>query len=717
MFAELVDTFKINEEEYGFLASNRTIGFGYKANLVDAEIEQDRLFPENCSAFVASMPENSKLRFISKATYENEFKTSMGARTDAIESIGCVSYRLFVFCEKHLKPSLLKLKEKAQEELLDLRSSFDPKYLKQLGLNAEPIQDYSNYFEKPSILRLADCGARADSRFFAILKLTKLGTYPIDPHDFINIRENLPLPNTVVTTIKKLSDTESQLFLRKKSKQEESGRDLVAYRKYEDAQKSIAEADLSGHKFVSIEVNILFEGDSEEQLTKDLYNAKNSLKYIGNFEAEIIGILPSLISARVAGNQHHSVIERDDKIQTYLPIYSKGSSSEKNYSPGEFVFHRNNESLCSLDPYATHNNNYSGIIIGQSGRGKSVFNNTLIRCLSNDPDTRIILVDVMGSYARTVQQLDGTIHQINSEAPSGISPFEFLRVRQDKAVIEILADYIEKLILEDGESSLKKTEQVELENALLEYVAICPKNPSLDSFVAFSKNFPRKTNIERWCSKGLFGNIFFPINANTHSRLQYFDFTEIAGASNGGLAKAVMSAVMAHFNFLLLNKPSEQKLIFICDETPFFIKNCFSSFTLLSKNVRKLSGSLILTAQMLSDLVVNGDTSLIAQSEFKILFSCDGSEEFYRTSTGLSADSYEIIKNMRPSRGDYSLFYFKDGEGERLCKLILTKEEYYLSTTHAEDKVLISKCKNAFNLDDELEAARAVSLLKEAGVI
>ncbi len=51
---------------------------------------------------------------------------------------------------------------------------------------------------------------------------------------------------------------------------------------------------------------------------------------------------------------------------------------------------------------------------------------------------------------------------------------------------------------------------------------------------------------------------------------------------------AVMSAVMSEFSHQLLEKEDHDKLIFIVDETPFFIQHSFETFKLLSKNVRKL---------------------------------------------------------------------------------------------------------------------------------
>ena len=718
MFNSLIKTVKVGTTEECFVSDSKTIGFGYTSPMVDVETQKHFAYPELVANLLSSTPEGVTVRFISKSKANYQFDESFGIRANDLSKIGSLEYILSIFIEKKLKKiDIFKTDKNLESEINSFKASFDFNHLKQIGLNPEPIKDYSTFFKKPSTVKLASCGLQLDSKFYGILKLSKLGTYPIDLFNLIDAREDLPLPHTITTTLRKLTDGETQLFLKKKSKQESSGNDLTSYKKFEDVQKSIAQADLSGKKFIEIEQNILFCMDDEKSVLQSLFEARNRLKGVGEYEPEIFGCVPSFISSRVSGKSHHTIIERDDKTQVYIPIYSKGNGIL--VSPGKraFSFHRSNNSVTSLDPYANHNTNYSGIIIGQSGRGKSVFNNSLLKCLLNDEKCRVILVDVMGSYNNFAKQIGGSIHKINSTDPSGISPMEFIKIRTDKAVIEIVLDYLEKLLLEDDETNLRKSEQVQLEKEFLNYVESKPKTPSIDGFLECSDDIPRKINLQRWRSKGLFGNIFQSSNVESTSRLQYFDFTEISGAANGGVSKAVMSSIMAHFNFLLLNKKIDEKLVFMCDETPFFVKSCYSSFTLLSKNVRKLSGSLILTAQMLSDLIVNGDASLIAQSEFKIFFSADGTDDFFKIYSGITDDTLATLKQIRPSRGAFSLFIFKDGHGERLCKLILSKEEYYTASTHSDDKSLIQNCTKLFNLKSTDEAIKLIATIKEAGII
>ena len=73
--------------------------------------------------------------------------------------------------------------------------------------------------------------------------------------------------------------------------------------------------------------------------------------------------------------------------------------------------------------------------------------------------------------------------------------------------------------------------------------------------------------------------------------------------------------------------------------------------------MRKLNGSLILLAQNSKDLIVSGDTSLIDNSEFKILFSYDGEEKKFKELFSLTDAEFQSLKNIRTVKVSFpSLF-------------------------------------------------------------
>lgn len=631
------------------------------------------------------------------------------SRQRAINDLFQVKHDLFVSVEKKIPFRFRDLLKKEDPKLDD----FEIRDLESLGLNLSTYE-YSQNITENDTIRAAKCGLQINDRHIAILTLKRLGNYGISFEDLALMRGSLPYPHEIIFTARRLDEKEASLVLNMKSKQEKGGRDLVSQRKEYEAQRAIEESELFGKNIISFDLSIVLTGFNPDELLSTAYEAKRSLSFIGEFTVENLGAYECYKATRIGGGQHISHYELSDKVSAYLPVIVNGNQNMRSQNAHSFYFHRNDLSIDCLDPFSDQYDNYSGLVIGKSGRGKSVFVNNLVRCLNFDEDTRIILVDVKGSHTNTVKKLGGKNHLISSSEPCGISPFDFLRENRSKEVLELLSDFLEKLVLDNGEFQLLKEESSQINECLIEYLEDLPQHPSLDDFInKYEKKLPRINSFKNWTSRGLYGSIFFPHQDIGSDKLHYFNFKDIQTASNNGVGVAVMSAIMAHFNFILLNKKDHEKLIFIADETPFFVKNCFASFSLLVKNVRKLHGSLTLVSQNLSDLVVNGDASLVTQTEFKVLFSKDKGFDKFDSILELSESGSEKLDSFKTDKGKFSQFLLKDQIGERSCQLILTPEEYLRSTTHSDDKSKLADFRNLLSLKSDNKALEVMATIAE----
>ena len=314
-----------------------------------------------------------------------------------------------------------------------------------------------------------------------------------------------------------------------------------------------------------------------------------------------------------------------------------------------------------------------------------------------DERAYIFLVDVKGSHKKTVKALSGKIYNIDIKNPCGLNPLSNLTT--SKETIEIVSDFIEKLFLEEKETSIPSIEKTVLEKNLIEF----SKTNSLKTLDEFHKhlNHPRKDKLLRWTKGSLNEHIFNNQEAISNNRLVYFNFENISTAGNSHIAKAIIASIMSEFSFKLLNKKPNEKFIFISDETPFFIKSCFNTFSLLSKNVRKLNGSLILLAQNSKDLIHGGDTSLIDNSEFKILFSYDGEEKKFKETFSLNHSDFQTLKTLKTVKGRYSQFLLKDSIGSKVGFLRLSKDEYTFSNTEPEFLHKVQQLKKLLNISEE----------------
>jgi Cdc6-like AAA superfamily ATPase len=555
---------------------------------------------------------------------------------------------------------------------------------------------------------------RIDGSFVSVVKLHKLGNYESGIESLCHIREVIPDPYEIIFSVKRIDERESQVKLSNISKREESGQDLKSHKKYLEAQSAIEEMDLQGKKVFEVELTILMWFSHASYIGQESFNIRDELKVLGDFGVENIGIFPAFRSALPGGRPHVSNIELTDRVPSYFPILIRGRENIGKLSKRSFLFHRSDDTIDGIDIYDMSQQNFSTIVIGESGRGKSVFTNNLLQSLLNDQDLKVILVDVKGSYTNTVNRLQGKVHKISTSQNSSMSPFNYLRLDTSLDVVEILSDFLEKLILEPGETNILNTEQANLEECLVRYTKLRPKNPSIDDFVKKVDEIPRVDSLKRWIRGGVYEKVFSSYDEiPKDQRLNYFDFTNIVTAQKGGVGPAIMSAIMAHFNYTLISKQTHEKLVFIADETPFFVKSCFSSFALLMKNVRKLNGSLILIAQNLSDLIVNSDTSLINQANTRVFFSREKGFSGFLDASGLSERSVSYLDNLGTFNGRYAQFLIKDNRGgERVGKLRLSRQEYFQSTTHSNDREKIEAICKIFGLSNE---NKAIEILADIG--
>ena len=516
------------------------------------------------------------------------------------------------------------------------------------------------------------------------------------------------------------------LFSRRK-KQESGLFSQTSQEKVNANDDALAGIENHGDVYYNFEQHIIVRSKTEEELLVSIKNIYKSLFVCGEYIIESkIGILPSFISTLpgVKSHQIEQIFELDYKLANYLPVFSRGNSDKINQIKfkSALAYHRNDLTIDFFDPFSILNTNSMFNIIGKAGKGKSVFVNLMIRAFANDDDSRLIIVDVRGSHLKTVLDLSGKIHQISLDEPSSVNPFRYLNLVNQEEGVEIIRTFVSELLLEENEKNLPTKEIYYLDEALLAYSQSEPQKPSLKDFIRFVfpnqnqtlfPNFPRKEHLLRFSSYGVNKNIFSSKFESDNSRIQYFNIDEVMQASNKTIAKATMASIMAEFSFQLMTKKSNEKLFFIADEVPFFVEQCFSSFSLLSKNVRKLRGSLGLVVQTSSNLIVNGDRSLINNAETNIFFSADGNPKEFSDNFQLLSEEFELITKLRTEIGKYSQFYIKNSKFGKIGYLMLTDEEYWQTTTHPKDLAIIDQFKESFPQMKQQQLTKLIANLFE----
>lgn len=701
MFQKIIETNSLSDL-YIHTLENGTLCAGFEIDLFDEEVFGLENAEQMLQSLLRDLPQGRTLRIYLKS----EFSVAEGAdhsRREAIKSIGFVKNRAFVFLEKPAKIDLSFFFKRNPLQSQNLLTDFN--LLKDNGVKVKPLnkQEVESIFpEIKSEVNHSFQSVDLGSSVVSILRLTKQSEFGMDLSTLSHVKDSLPLPYMICCSVQAVPQTEAETFLRRRSKQNSQGSDLNENRKFSEAQTDLEDISLNGSKLFRFEWQCLIERSSEDFLRADREEIKRKLDPIGEIYIESVGALKSLRSFYLGEEPHFTLLEKDTTLVTYIPLVSRGDSkSTQNIMKRSLALHRKDESLTYINIFDPSYESFSWCIFGRPGTGKSVLTNAITRALAYDSEVKIIKIDVGGSHSRETEILGGIEKTLTLNEPTGINPFNVIKeLGPTKEAVQILAAFMEVLILEEGEVKLSKTMKSDLERAILAYAESNTEFLSLNDFYEkMSLSLPRKELFQRWVGNGVYGNAFAPTADGVlelNKSLTYFNFSKISQALDPDYAQGGLAAVMAQFNLEMLKKSEhKKKIVFIADETPFFIKKCFSFFNLSIANVRKEGHGFITVAQKSAHVVIDGDTGILDNSPNRIYFSADGDDESFTARNQLTRNSIENIKLLRRQQGEFSECYLKDVHGERVLKIRLNGKEYWQYTSKDEDRRKFNELKAA----------------------
>lgn len=716
MYPHVFDIIEYNDL-YFYLTDSGYIGTAFRCDHTDHEVQNLDLIESLISRYLKELDPSVTVTFRSISNFLSEYRGD-NARTEHINSLEISEHSLFIFLETRIKlrENLFSIfsekRNKYEEYVHNLLTLVNLQSLKSIfdnfkGLTRSELESF--FYNSTSNITTASFGLNNGGECIGILKLTELSGNSLSLDALCQIRELMPLPIEIIFKQVRLSNVRAQSHLKRRVRQEQSSLDLTSQRRSAENQIVLSELELSGHSLHQFELHLVIKRNSEERLRHDLGQISSYLTPLGRFNIETTGAWCSYASTFPGSHFHIPLVELDEALPCYIPCFLNSDTNLVFGTAGSLLFQRSSNSLTQFYPFDSRYTSYSIAVIGNTGFGKSLWANTFLRSVLNEKDSQAILVDVKSSHLRTCDKLGGVIKQIHVEAPTGINPFSILSRNRSKDTIEVILGFVSQLMLAEGEIELPISTQVEVEKALLSYVLSGPIRPSLDEFLKNTEPFSRREYLERFRSDGLLGNLFTDnIEGKDDNHLVYYDFKNLQSAANKAVSTGVMAAVMADFYLRVLEKSKHQKMYFICDETPFFVKHCFPMFRLLIKNVRKLNISLVLIAQKHDDLIVNNDTSLIENAAIKIIFTSDGQPEIFAQRINLSSEHMKILNYFASRKDPFSKFLIKDEIGTRIGKLSLSGIEYLLSTTSGDE---VDRIENIQRLIPTLNQDEIISIL------
>lgn len=673
-------------------------GIGFQIDPCDLETMSVNEYYQKLVEFLRQLNPNILGR-IKLTSVKSEKVFGISKRSDAIVSLGHSCYSVQLSIEVESEPqflkkirNLLKIGVRSDNNLKSLLEAYQ--LVKSCGLHIAPLNDCELkklFVVQQGSWKKCDSSIHTGSSRIGVIRLVKPANFPISENSFSDILQKLPKPYEIHVSFRKLSMARVKLELERKLKQSLSDNSINPTNSaiQNSTIEALESAVKDGAQFLEYELLVTLERASETELSNAMSVAINSLNTIGEFQIETFGAANSYLATLQGNDQHVTFRELDSILPLMFPLWVSGEARIVNPRESSLLLHRSDGSVFDFNLFNPRYSVYNAVVVGSSGKGKSVLTGLLTQSLLNDPKINIIKIDVGGSHSKECKLFGGQEYVLELNRPSGINPFEIVKDERvsDSDKISILSKFLTVLIKEQGESIISKDLRSQIELSVQEYLLLAKAN-SLQEFYESQINFPRRNILRRWVSGGVYENAFKELKHNTSNiegRLRYYNFSQIFQASDPEFAQAGLAAVLAQFNFEALVN-DRKRIVLICDETPFFIKTCFEFFKFSTANVRKFGHAVVLIAQLSTDLVIDADTGIIENSPQRFLFSVDGNVSNFQDRFNLKEENIEQIRKLRAIPGKYSEVLLQTGEASRKLKIEVTQEEYWSLTSSKVDQ-------------------------------
>ncbi|MBC7457824.1 MAG: hypothetical protein H7235_06070 [Bdellovibrionaceae bacterium] len=682
--------------------SDGKIGTGFSVVPCDLELDNPKEFTKKIAEIVKLMSPNllGRIHFKSARSNENLLHVS---RSRSLSHLGYQKNEITFYVTslgsvldlKNIRNLFSKHKDgdDSLNSIISLKNSME-----NAGLKITPLSN-------SAVLELCDINyelikttksLESATESIGIIRLIKQASSEIDEFSLHGAVANLS-DYEISVSFRRISEATAKILLEKRLKQLASAKDVSSRLKSSETENSISAQFTKGTQLVEFEFLVILKRPSQTELSKDISIALSEFNKFGDFQIETYGVAESFTASLPASTQHVTLLESNECLPLLTPIYQK-SDKKSNEITRALTLHRENEGLTHFDLFNSQFNNFNALIIGTSGKGKSVLTGLLTKSLLSDPNINIIKVDVGGSHSKECELFGGTEFVMKLDEPSGINPFLILKTKvSESEKVGILSKFISVLILENGETQFSKAISSKIEECIQKYAESNPEAPDLNDFYNKSLDFPRRNLLKRWAIGGVYESAFSKkkVNEVQSTQLRYYNFSQVFQAADPEFASAGIAAVLAQFN-IDSSQAHGKRLVLICDETPFFIKSCFDFFKFSTANVRKYGHATILTAQLSSQLIVSGDSGIIENSPQRFLFNVDGKPKEFQERFDLSDQHMEAIHKLRSIPGKFSEAFLQVARSGKKVVIRITPEEYWELTTSHTDKVRIEQVRSAF---------------------
>lgn len=503
-----------------------------------------------------------------------------------------------------------------------------------------------------------------------------------------------------------------------------------AIQQSQDAKQMMEEVKTSFQKVYFYKFLIIVKDRSLEDLTARTNKILQLFKVLG----EAGGVIDdmnhlNLVLSALPNNSHLNIrkhLFHSEAAANLLPLSAEWTGTK---TPKLLLLADNNE-LLPLDLFDDSLSAKHGLILGQTGGGKSFATNYLLTNFFIESEkNHIIIIDVGGSYRKLCSLFGGQYLEVELSERFAFNPFpsrRFAVVNPDPAAYEVDSDVIayvtgltQKML---HLPELAGKEQKIIENAVVNTYKRCKTDqPLLGDFhrelAAFDtadedlKNIAREyaRNLEMWTA-GRYGKILNRKNALTiDNRIVVFDLQKLDSE------KELQSVIFFIISSVIEGKLKDKSLkkMIVIDEGWKFFNDEVGSLLIenLYRTARKFNAAIYSISQSPVDfLSTRAANSIISNTYLKFVLKIKSGFELLEK-FGLNPQEIAKVRDLRIEKGLFSEVFLKFNEHSRVVKIQPSPVDYWICTTDPDDTVKEAAVREAHK---DFTTAQVIKALAES---
>jgi conjugal transfer ATP-binding protein TraC len=478
----------------------------------------------------------------------------------------------------------------------------------------------------------------------------------------------------------------------------------IAHAKSNDLHEIIEDVNVSSQKFFEFTLSITLKDRDIERLTEKTNKTLLAVRNLGDAEGIIddLNHTPLFLSAlpnHTQLNQRKHIFQSNAAVRL-LPFSAEWTGA----TAPHMLFQTEDNQLIYFNPFESSLPAFNGLVIGQSGGGKSFLTNFILtNFYIKSPKNHIVIIDVGGSYRKLCGLFGGSYLEVTFSEEFAFNMFPDKKSAMinetdiDPDIITNISLIIRRMLVIENYSNDEQRIVNEAIRNVYQFIED-GKEPILSSLVyqleaiakdsdrepedrEISKKFSRSLKLY---TEGEYAKLLDrPSKIDLKNRVLVFDLQKL------GEDKKIQSIIFFVIQMAMTAKMKDLSLqkLFIMDEAWRFMDDDTGAelVTNLYRTSRKFNAGIYTISQNPADFLKSkASGGIMSNISITWILSIKTGHELLKN-FNLTNKEIDKVANLTASKGKYSQVFLKCNTNSRVIRVEPSPLDYWICTTDAND--------------------------------